>query len=236
MTAPFLSIDDMPLALFDITCMRTLRNHTSLSTDAETLHSRRWDQVRGARSRHQQEIIPCTSQHQRSSNRKSEYMGKTQAKGGISLQQACSTIINETSMRLAQVMKHAWGNVAYIETQQIHSLTWVVRLVRGRWRFKPLTTCAVGVKREGVALAPGKSQQGRSKKPKTGSKERYKRKHEEGAKSKESMDHEGKRGVENREGSRSGAEINSQENPSNSTQNQSNNKQKQSAPHYPLPP
>jgi len=151
-------------------------------------------------------------------------MGKTQAKGGISLQQACSIIINETSKRLARVMQHAWGNVAYIETQQIHSLRWVGRLVRGRWRFKPLTTCAVGVRREGVALTPGKSQGGRSKEPKTGSKDRYKRKREEGAKGKESMDHEGNRGVENSEGSRSGAEINSQQNPSNSTQNQNSKK------------
>jgi len=133
-------------------------------------------------------------------------MGKTQAKGGISLQQACSTIINETSKRLARVMQHAWGNVAYIETQQIHSLRWVGRLVRGRWRFKPLTSCAVGLRREGVALTPGKSQGGRSKEPKTGSKDRYKRKRKEGAKGKESMDHEGNRGVDNSEGSSSDSE------------------------------
>jgi len=164
-------------------------------------------------------------------------MGKTQAKGGISLQQACSTIIKETSKRLARVVQHAWGNVAYIETQQIHSLKWVGWLVRGRWRFKLLTTCAVGVKKEGVALAPGKSLGSRSKEPKTGSKDRYKRKREEGAKGKESMDHEGNKGVENIEGGRSGAETNSQQNPSNSTQNQNNEKQKQSAStSYPSPP
>jgi len=87
----------------------------------------------------------------------------------------------------------------------------------------------VGVRREGVALTPGKSQGGRSKERKTGSKDRYKRKREEGAKGKESMDHEGNRGVENSEGSRSGAEINSQQSPSNSTQNKKNTKQKQSA-------
>jgi len=62
-----------------------------------------------------------------------------------------------------------------------------------------------------------------------GSKDRCKRKREKGAKGKESMDHEGNRGVENSEGSRSGAEIKSQQNPSNSTQNQNNTKQKQSA-------
>ena len=194
MTAPFLSIDSKPSALFDTTRMRTPVNHTSLSTDTETLHSEGWNQVRGVRSRSQQKIIPCTSQHQRASNRKSEYMGKTQAKEGISLQQACSTIINETRRRLARVMQHAWGNVAYIETQQIHSLRWVGQLVRGRWRFKPLTTCAVGVRREGVALTPGKSKGGRSKEPKMGSKDRYKRKREKGAKGKQSMDHEGNRG------------------------------------------
>ena len=82
-----------------------------------------------------------------------------------------------------------------------------------RWRFKPLTTCAVGVRREGVALTSGKSQGCRSKEPQTGSKDRYKR----GAKGKESMDREGNRGLENSEGSRSGAEINYQQNPSNST-------------------
>jgi len=87
----------------------------------------------------------------------------------------------------------------------------------------------VGVRREEAALTPGKSQGGRSKEPKTGSKDRYKRKREEGAKGKESMDHEGNGGVDNSEGSRSGAEINSQQNPSNSTQNQNNKKQKQSA-------
>jgi len=175
MTAAFLSIDGKLFALFDTTLMRMLKNHTSLSTDAEKLHSRGWNQVRGVRSRYQQEIIPCASLHQRSSNRRSEYMGKIQAKGGISLQQACSTIINETSKRLARVMKHAWGNVAYIETQQIHSIRWVGRLVRGRWRFKPLTTCAVGARKERVALNPGKSQGGRSKEPRTGSKDRYER-------------------------------------------------------------
>jgi len=126
-------------------------------------------------------------------------------------------------------MKHAWGNVAYIETQQIHSLRWVGRLVRGRWRFKPLTTCAVGARREGVALTLGKSQGGRGKEPKTGSKDRYKKRREEGARGKESMDYEGKRGEENSEGSRSGAEINSSQNASSSTQNQSNKKPKQSA-------
>jgi len=47
------------------------------------------------------------------SNRKIEYIGKAQAKGGISLQQECSTIINKKSKRLAQVTKHAWGNAAY---------------------------------------------------------------------------------------------------------------------------
>jgi len=43
------------------------------------------------------------------------------------------------------------------------------------------------------------------------------------------MDHEGNRGVENSEGSRSGAEINAQQNPSNSTQpeNQNNKKEKE---------
>jgi len=149
-------------------------------------------------------------------------MGKTQAKGGISLQQACSAIINKTSKRLARVMKHAWGNVAYKETQQMHSLRWVGRLVRGRWRFKPLKTCTVGARREGVDLTPGKSQGGRSKEPRTGSKDRYKRRREEGAKGKESMDHEGKGMVENSEGSRNGAETNSQQNLSNGIQNQSN--------------
>jgi len=154
MSAPFLSIDGKCPALFDTTRMCTPGNHTSLSTDIETLHSLGWNQVRGVRSRYQQEIIPCTSQYQRSSNRKSEYIGKTQAKGGISLQQACSNIINETSKRPTRVMKHAWGNVAYIETQQIHSLRWVGRLVRGRWRFKPLTTCTVGVRRANPRQEP----------------------------------------------------------------------------------
>ena len=121
MTTQFLSIGKSP-ALFDTIRMRTPGKYIGVSTDTETLHGRGWNQVRDVRSRYQQEIIPCATQHQRSSNRKSEYMGKTQAKGGISLQQACSTIINETSKRLARVMQHAWGNVAYIETQQIHSL------------------------------------------------------------------------------------------------------------------
>ena len=89
-------------------------------------------------------------------------MGKTQGKGVIGLQQACSTIINETSKRLAQVMKHTWGNVAYIETQQIPSLRWVGRLLRGRSRFKLFTICAVGARREGVALTQGTSQGGRN--------------------------------------------------------------------------
>jgi len=80
----------------------------------------------------------------------------------------------------------------------------------------------VGVRREGVALTPGKSQRGGSKEPKTGSKDRYKRKREAGAKGQESMDHEGNRGMENSEGSISDAEINSEQNPSNSTQNQNN--------------
>jgi len=61
MTAPFLSIDGKPPALFDTIRMRTPGNHTSLSTDTETLHSRGWNQVRGVRSRYQQEIIPCKS-------------------------------------------------------------------------------------------------------------------------------------------------------------------------------
>ena len=75
---------------------------------------------------------------------------------------------------------------------------------------------------EGVALTPGKSQGGVDEEPKTGSKDRNKRRREEGAKGKESMDHEGKGMVENSEGSRNGAETNSQQNLSNSIQNQSN--------------
>jgi len=51
MTAPFLSIDGKPLALFDTTCMRTLGNHKSVSTDAETLQSRGWNQICGIRSK-----------------------------------------------------------------------------------------------------------------------------------------------------------------------------------------
>jgi len=94
----------------------------------------------------------------------------------------------------------------------------------------------VGVRREEVALTPGKSQGGRSKEPKTGSKDRYKRKREEGAKGKESMDHEGNGGVDNSEGSRSGAEINSQQNPNNSTQNQTIKNKNKAPPHHPLPP
>jgi len=65
MTAPFLSIDGKPSALFDTTRMRTPGNYMRLSTDIETLHSRGWNQARGVRSRYQQEIIPCTTQYQR---------------------------------------------------------------------------------------------------------------------------------------------------------------------------
>jgi len=229
MTAPCLSIDSKPPVLFDTTRMCTPGKHTSLPTDDDTLQSREWNQVRGERSRYHQEIIPRAIQHQQSSNRESEYMGKTQAKGGIFLLQACSTIINETSKRLAWVIKQAWGNAAYIETLQIHSLGEVGRLVRGRWRFKTLTTCAAGARWKGVALTPGKSQGGRGEEPKTGSKDRYKRRHEEGAKGIESMGHEKDRGVENSEGGRNGADSDSPENPSISTQNHSNKTPKQSA-------
>jgi len=229
MTAPCLSIDSKPPVLFDTTRMCTPGKHTSLPTDDDTLQSREWNQVRGERSRYHQEIIPRAIQHQQSSNRESEYMGKTQAKGGIFLLQACSTIINETSKRLAWVIKQAWGNAAYIETLQIHSLGEVGRLVRGRWRFKTLTTCAAGARWKGVALTPGKSQGGRGEEPKTGSKDRYKRRHEEGAKGIESMGHEKDRGVENSEVGRNGADSDSPENPSISTQNHSNKTPKQSA-------
>jgi len=169
------------------------------------------------------------------SNRKSEYMGKTQAKGGISLQQACSTIINETIKRLARMMKHAWGNVAYIETEQMHSLRWVGQLVRGRWRFKPLTIFTVGARKEGVALNPGKSQGGSSKEPGTGSKDRYKRRREDGAKGKGSMDHEGKGVVENSKGSRSGAETNSQQNPAIVHRIKGIKNKNKAPPYHPLP-
>ena len=82
---------------------------------------------------------------------------------------------------------------------------------------------------EGVALTPGKSQGGVDEEPKTGSKDRNKRRREEGAKGKESMGHEENRGVENSEGGRNGDESTPPENLSNSTQNQNNSKQKQSA-------
>ena len=229
MTAPFLSIDGKPLALSNTNRIRTPGKYIGLPTDVETMHSRRRNQVRGVRSRHQQEIIPRASQHQRSSNRKDEHMHKTRARGGISLQQACSTIINETNKRLARATKYAWGNAAYIETQQIHSLRWAGRLVRGRWRSKSLITYVAGVKWEGVALTVGKSRGGRGGEPKTGSKDRYKRRREEGEKGEESTGQAEKRGVENREGSMNDDASTSPENPSNSTQNKSNKKQKQSA-------
>jgi len=34
----------------------------------------------------------------------------------VSLQLACSTVINEISKQLARVTKYAWGNAAHIET------------------------------------------------------------------------------------------------------------------------
>ena len=66
--------------------------------------------------------------------------------------------------------------------------------MRGRWRLRPLTTCAAGVRWEGVAPTPGNSQGGRGGEPKTGLKDRYKRRREEGAKGKENTGQEGKEG------------------------------------------